>query len=714
MSRIELTENRLREGGIPVSIALAILAPVIFFAFQYTGVNQLVSKFPGEATLLTWSIVALLVATNFTRGVAQILLGGLAVLSTPLLLGRLFHAAGVTYGMTSPTEAVIVTCAGISVLMVMSLAGRGMPIVAKELYEQSARRRTYVMRLVYGCLAFLAAFSFSFETLHRAWDSPYAILGKGQELFGFFVGLQFFGIYLFMPAMCCNLITSEKERDTLSLLFLTRLSPWGILIGKFLSRFLTMLFFISLSLPLFGYAYSLGGFETGHLWAAVWVLFVTTLQVGSLALLCSCWFRRTVGAFIASYVFGFLMLFGPLMFEEWTGFFTRLHIDLVNLFQTQQILGFDQYRFATMFFAPVVLWQYGPMGMGGEFLPTVMRTIPMLCLSAMFLVASRLVIVRRATAPPRNILLSMFRLLDRLFVSLNDQFGRGIVLTRDTGRLPEDRPIAWRETTHRTLGTTRYLIRIFIAMEFPVILICAMSVGIGSNGLEIMSVLVVVAWILVALLICGASTSLISAERSGQTFDALLTTPLTNREILTQKFVGVRRLMFVLAIPLLTIYGFETMLRFDVPSLFRRTHGMDRSELAWCYALTSVMTVLIYLPLISWLSFWIGLKVSGHGKAIMISVATLVGWCLIPLLVLLPFVVVLDMQKPGESELLMLVSPMMIIPFNEFGDIPQPWSALLINSGVYGLVMLTLRFWCQFRAARVLGRADTQAPSGSV
>jgi hypothetical protein len=220
----------------------------------------------------------------------------------------------------------------------------------------------------------------------------------------------------------------------------------------------------------------------------------------------------------------------------------------------------------------------------------------------------------------------------------------------------------------------------------------------------------------VALLICGASTSLISAERSSQTFDTLLTTPLTNRDILRQKFVGVRRLLFVLSIPLLTIYVFQAMMRFDVPGLGPQRWGydaMDPTSLTWCYLLTGLTTVLIYLPMISWLSFWIGLKIRSQGKAICAAVGTLVAWCLIPLLVLFPFIIMMAMNGTGEGELLTIVSPMMIIPFNEFANYPDPWEAFYINTAVYGTIMLIMRFTCLFRSVRLLGRHDS-VPSESV
>lgn len=712
MTHIASQGDRFKRPNPVVTALLIALAPVILVLNLVYGVEARASTYFGEVSLLIWVLLAQMLLLWSSRGATRIatFLSWIVVV-VPILLNRLFAGYSITFGMTSSFNATVITWVGLAVIAVLPSMARGLPLVSKELLEQSARRRTYVLRVVYSALAFFAAFSFSFQILHANWGTPYAILGKGQELFAMFVGMQFFGIYLFMPAMCCSLVTSEKERDTLSLLFLTRLSPWGILIGKFLSRLLAMLLFIGMSLPLFGFAYSMGGFETGILVSAVIVLTVTTLQVGTLALMCSCWFRRTSGAFIASYLFGSVMIFGPLMLDSWTGWISGLHGPLTTLVGGPEFLGYQAYNMAGMFFGAMALFSGGTTT--SEILPCVMRCIPMLGLSAIFLVLSRVFLVRRATAQPRNVLLKAFRAMDRMFLWLNTRFG-GVVLSRKSSHLPANRPIAWRETTHRTLGTPRYLVRIFILLEFPVLFICALCVG--GSGLEVMSLMLMMIWVVVALLICGASTSLISAERSGQTFDTLLTTPMTNRDILRQKFVGVRRLLMVLSVPLLTVYGFRTMLRLDVPGLGPQRWGydpMDPTSLTWCYLLTGVTTVLIYLPMISWMSFWIGLKVRSQGKAICGAVGALVAWCLIPLLVLLPFLIMMDLNGPGESELLTIVSPMMIVGFNEFSSYPDPWEAFLINTSVYGTIMLILRFSCLFRSVRLLGRADSK-PSESV
>src|SRR6516165_1013319 len=187
----------------------------------------------------------------------------------------------------------------------------GLPLLAKELLEQSARRRTYVVRVVYATLLFVSAFLLFFDILRSGASSPLAVLGKGREMFETLVRLQFGGVYLFMPAITCGVLTLEKERASLPLLIVTRLGPWTIVFEKLLSRVIPMAGFLLLSLPLLAFAYSLGGIAGSQIAAAMWMLFLTTFQMGTVAILCSAYFRTTVGAFIGSYLLSLALMFGP-------------------------------------------------------------------------------------------------------------------------------------------------------------------------------------------------------------------------------------------------------------------------------------------------------------------------------------------------------------------------------------------------------------------
>ncbi len=590
----------------------------------------------------------------------------------------------------------------------------GLPLIVKELIEQSARRRTWWLRSMYALLAFFAAISMSAATLHRNWSgSPFQILGQGSELFAMFTFMQFFGIYLFMPAMTSSLLTSEKERDTLSLLFLTRLSPWGIIVGKLVSRLIPMYLLLALSLPLSAFAYSLGGFEQSLIWMTTWILCLTVFQVATLGLMCSAFFRTTVGAFIATYVFGFLMLFGPLIFDEMTHSIRDLFQFLQAAFGTQTVFGFQQYTFSGMFFAPMVLFENGPGMFGGSNVWfTLLRSAPILAISALFLLLTRVFIVSRAFVERRNLLLVAFRKLDHVFWQLNEQFGRGVVLSGGSEKLPKSQPVAWREVTKKTLGTTRYLVRVFIGLEFPVLFICSLSVGGNSGWNEMLAMLQFMVWIIAILLICVHSVSLFAAERTHQTLDVLLTTPMTNRDLFRQKLRGLLRLTFVVSVPLLTVYVFEGWLRHDTYS-FNRYGGSQ----AWrngsvplpvlCYLASGIITMLIYFPMVAAVATLAGLKLKTQTRAIFATLGLIVAWNLLPLLVLGPLFEIYNFRWTNGAEYFLMSIPALMIGANEFREFTSPWTALFANSIWYGGITVGLWAICLVGFDGMLGRFDS-------
>ena len=105
---------------------------------------------------------------------------------------------------------------------------------------------------------------------------------------------------LFLPAMAWGTLTSEKEQDCLGLLLVTSLTPWDIILQKLLGRLIPVVTFLFLSFPLMAIAYGYGGVTEHHLWTGI--LLLTHLQIGSLSVMCSAFFRTTSEAFVATYV----------------------------------------------------------------------------------------------------------------------------------------------------------------------------------------------------------------------------------------------------------------------------------------------------------------------------------------------------------------------------------------------------------------------------
>ncbi|MFN0053714.1 MAG: ABC transporter permease subunit [Planctomycetales bacterium] len=544
-----------------------------------------------------------------------------------------------------------------------------LPLLVKELNEQASRPRTYLIRFVYATLLFAAACALFFGNFLGEGGGATGALGRGRFLFERLVTLQLWCIYLFLPAISCGALTTEKERNTLGLLLITSLSPWQIFLQKILGRVVPMLTFVLLSFPLMAIAYSFGGVTEDYLWSGIFLLILTCLQVGCLAVACSAYFPSTVEAFIGHFVI-FLVLSSA-----------------VPLGWAPELLRrADQFTF----------------GM------TAASSFLLIMLTGGFFFAGWMSVESRAFVPPKNVLLQMFKRLDAWFNDMNKVTG-GVILVRDGDPLPGVAPVAWRETAKKSLGTFRYLFRVLVAIELPLLLICS-ALRLASPGgadLQPVSGFLYVLWILGTSMIVVHAGSLISSEKTRQTLDVLLATPLEGRDLILQKLRGVRRLMGVLLVPFSTIFIFETW--WNQGATFR-----------WLYLPLALASVLVYLPLVTWFALAIGLKVRSQMKGVIATLALFGIWLLTPVAVQHLATNLLGMPSGRTLQFLLTLNPSVLIPAIESaGGVvinfqskqvqpPMPlWLAFVLNLGLHGGACYALRSWCLKHADRLLGRLGT-------
>jgi ABC-type transport system involved in multi-copper enzyme maturation permease subunit len=543
----------------------------------------------------------------------------------------------------------------------------GLPLLSKELTELAARRRTYIVRFVYGAVLFAGGLLILYGRT-RGEGSTAASLGHGREMFHELVLLQFGAILVFLPAMTAAALTLEKERDTLTLLLLTTLRPWAILAQKLLSRLIPMVSYIILAFPLLAVAYSYGGVTTDSLLVAMFMLLVCVLQTGCLALMCSAYCRTTVEALIATYA----LLFGTWMCVP-------VCIPLHTFWD-----GFDV--------APAEV-------------PARTALALMTCIGS--LIAARVFLETRAFVPPRNVLLQLFQALDRMFNEWNQVTG-GVILVRDGSRFPEDRPIAWRETAKKSLGTFRYLFRVLVVLEVPILFV-AQSVNVSAiQSRSAVSMLLYVLWCIAIAMICVHAASVVSSERSRQTLELLLIVPLSGRDLLRQKLAGVRRLIRVLLVPFVTIF------------LFHHWFRDHRGNLA--YLALSLATTAVFLPLTMWVAAWIGLTVRSQVRAVFCALAVVGALIALPQIVEFVCDSVLPTRLPELLTHLLRTGPVGIVErleaWHRLRRNPSPVAAW-IEAGIvitalsgYAVALWLIRRHCLRYADRLLGRV-TEAPASA-
>jgi ABC-type transport system involved in multi-copper enzyme maturation permease subunit len=600
----------------------------------------------------------------------------------------------------------------------------GFPLLGKELTELAVRRRTYVVRVLYAVLLF-TIFGFFMHEMTRRFGQNQGMqlnlmaMGLGRQIFEFVVYAQFVGIYLFLPVMMAGVITSEKERDSLSLLLLTDLRPREILLEKYLSRLIPMFSFLLLSMPLMAIAYSLGGIGTGYLWSGIWLLFWTCLQVGAIALMCSAFCRTTPSAIISSYIVGgifycsILIVGAGLALIDYyvagraiSAFFNH-HEPILR--KAVAFLGMNRMRdedVLCLFFAPYIFDATKSSG----FMTVVLRSIPSMASTLLFLGLARMFLLRRAFVPARHWIRRFFKWLDRVFARLNRLVG-GITLRRVQEDLPADQPVAWRELSRRSLGQPQHLFRILVGIMVPLVILLAWgSLASLSSGYlgwheEWLSVILFILWPLAVLVVATMGVNAVASERANQTLNVLLTTTVTGREIVRQKMRSVSRMIWVMMVPLLVVVVCEAFL--EVRSDSRGFWWAEYRDPIVVDLVASVSTILIYLPMVAWLGMMIGLRVKSRTRALLTVLGVIIGWTAgWPFLLLLidEFNIVIRHVQEGWY----IVSPAVMVILSEFADVDEldmgRWLVILVNSVIFGGCWIVFRWVSLRRADRWLGR----------
>src|ERR1700741_5477730 len=102
---------------------------------------------------------------------------------------------------------------------------------------------------------------------------------------------------------------------------------------------------------------------------------------------------------------------------------------------------------------------------------------------------------------------------------------------------------------------------------------------------------------------------MISSERTRETLDALLSTPLTAREILETKIIGMRRLMIVLSIPILSIHLTLLLMHMDPRTIFLNpTLNAVGTLVLYCVMACATTFMLMHFRIL--LAIWRGLRSS--------------------------------------------------------------------------------------------------------
>lgn len=189
------------------------------------------------------------------------------------------------------------------------------PVLSKELKLRFRSGKSFSSILFYLLVMCIFVFGFIF-TMMTVNGTSYFRPSESLILFSLLSFIQL-GLVLFIaPGLTAGVISTEREKQTLSILLTTSQSSFQIISGKLLSSLAFLLLLIVAALPIYSLVFLFGGISPVDFGLVFLFLFVTLFAIGSIGVMFSTLIRRTIVSMIVTYgtmlfltiVTGFLFL----------------------------------------------------------------------------------------------------------------------------------------------------------------------------------------------------------------------------------------------------------------------------------------------------------------------------------------------------------------------------------------------------------------------
>jgi ABC-type transport system involved in multi-copper enzyme maturation permease subunit len=486
------------------------------------------------------------------------------------------------------------------------------PMVGAVLHQEwlliSRRSRLHIFRWIYaGWLILLVVYGFlryvhdEHQRLYQRWvagTTTFIVHSSAPEVVGqwfaeTFVTQQMLLLVLTTPAFVAGAITDEKRRGTLQYLLTSDLESRHILVGKLLARIAQVAQVALAGLPLFALLAGFGGVQPITLLALGVALVVPLFALAALALVASVWCRQTRDAVLALYVVGTFGGLAVWYFQGYLQYFNPLYVIAPSWGAWRNM---DLAELGWRLFLSSLCW----------------GTLGSVCLGVAIWRLRPAYVAEFENARPR-------------------------VTHRYTAvRLPvQDEPIRWRERHVEGLAPTPELRRIpqwLAVTTIAILTICSSSlilllslpprVRVGDvivalaqfqpgrlavvmpnagNGFLVQGLLVM----LLASLIVGVRCSgAVTGERERRTWEALLLTPLSAKQLIRGKLWGIMGASYVY------------LLAYAVPALVLSVLG-GVMALLWVLLWLAVTVLAMYY--IGAAGLWASVRSQNSWRALLIT-----------------------------------------------------------------------------------------------
>jgi ABC-type transport system involved in multi-copper enzyme maturation permease subunit len=454
-----------------------------------------------------------------------------------------------------------------SISRVLGLSRLTGPIFSKELRVSSRRRRNYILRLVY--LIFLTAF------LTMIWLDAVSFTGvygtyvvsrmaqAGKQIVVTLVWFQFYATQIVAVVMLSTAISDEIYHRTLGVLMTTPVTSFQIVMGKLSGKLLQLVLLLAVSLPVLAVVRVFGGVPWEYILSSLCMTLTALVFVGSLSLFFSTFSSKAYVVIILTLA-ALGLLFG-----------------LPLLFVTTQ-LGRSSWHTLTRSFPLMALCHVNPCAMLN--LSTVAMLDPrwvgrvhfswpihcgiMVTASALVLLASVYLVRKVALAQAAG----QRRLLERLQGFWIRRSANKTVTTRTNARIRRVKgpPVVWKELISRISSREKLIVAVVIGLEVAMIVAMYLFPVVASSfGYEETHILYI--WVFMGMGMLSATvlpSTCITSEKESRSWPLLLTTTLSDWDILFGKFIGVLRRSVFLWLLLFVYVGLFWIYQYVGPLAF--------------------------------------------------------------------------------------------------------------------------------------------------
>lgn len=160
-------------------------------------------------------------------------------------------------------------------------------------------------------------------------------------LYALLSGLQLGLILITAPALTAGSISGERERQTLDLLVVTKMSPFSIVLGKLLSSIGLIMLMIVATMPVYSVLFYFGGVSILYLFGMTLFMLVTACFVGSMGIFFSAIYKKTMVSMVLVYLVIGILVVGTLVgYLAYSNIYIQAYKQIYDYISVPAVYGF--------------------------------------------------------------------------------------------------------------------------------------------------------------------------------------------------------------------------------------------------------------------------------------------------------------------------------------------------------------------------------------